>query len=60
MCAPILNLSDRAMEDSLYEFESMRRFAGLGITRPIPEETIIFKFSHSLERHGRQKPFEGG
>jgi len=45
------NLSDPAMEDSLYEVESMRRFAGLSLTGPIPDETTILKFRHLLEKH---------
>lgn len=45
------NLSDPAMEDALYEIESMRRFAGLSINKPIPDETTILKFRHLLEEH---------
>jgi IS5 family transposase len=45
------NLSDPAMEDSLYEIESMRRFAGLSLSGSIPDETTILKFRHLLERH---------
>lgn len=45
------NLSDPAMEDALYEIESMRRFAGLSITGPLPDETTILNFRHLLERH---------
>lgn len=45
------NLSDPAMEDSLYEIESMRRFAGLSLSGPIPDETTILKFRHLLEQH---------
>jgi Transposase and inactivated derivatives, IS5 family len=44
------NLSDSAMEDSLYEIESMRRFAGLSLSGPIPDETTILNFRHLLER----------
>jgi transposase, IS5 family len=47
----IYNLSDPAMEDTLYEIESMRRFAGLRLDR-IPDETTILNFRHLLERHG--------
>ena len=37
-------LSDPAMEDALYEVESMRRFAGLGLTDDaMPDETTILK-----------------
>lgn len=45
------NLSDPAMEDALYEIESMRRFAGLSINRPIPDESTILKFRHLLEKN---------
>src|SRR5262245_57673028 len=44
------NLSDPALEDALYEVESMRRFAGLHLNR-IPDETTILHFRHLLERH---------
>ena len=43
-------LSDPAMEDSLYDVESMRRFAGVNLDH-IPDETTICKFRHVLERH---------
>ncbi len=39
------------MEDALYEIESMRRFAGLSLTGPIPDETTILNFRHLLEKH---------
>lgn len=45
------NLSDPAMEDMLYEVESMRRFAGISIDA-VPDETTILNFRHLLERHG--------
>ena len=45
------NLSDPAMEDALYEIESMRRFAGLSITGTLPDESTILKFRHLLEKH---------
>lgn len=43
-------LSDPAMEESLYDVESMRRFAGVSMQR-IPDETTICKFRHFLLRH---------
>jgi IS5 family transposase len=47
------NLSDPAAEDSLYESESMRRFAGLELGEDrIPDESTILRFRHLLERHG--------
>ncbi len=45
------NLSDPMMEDSLYEIESMRRFAGLKLTKNIPDETTILNFRRFLEKH---------
>lgn len=46
-------LSDPAMEDALYEVESMRRFAGLELLDDaLPDETTILKFRHLLEAHG--------
>ena len=44
-------LSDPGMEDLLYEVESVRRFAGLRLTDPLPDETTILKFRHLLEKH---------
>lgn len=46
------NLSDRQMEDALYEIESLRRFAGFsGMTVALPDETTILNFRHFLEKH---------
>ena len=46
-------LSGPAMEDALYEIESMRRFAGLELADDaMPDETTILKFRHLLEKHG--------
>jgi IS5 family transposase len=44
------SLSGPAMGDSLYDTESMRRFAGVDINH-IPDETTILNFRHFLERH---------
>ena len=44
------NLSDPAMEDTLYEIASMRLFAGLSLDKPIPDHTTIMNFRHLLER----------
>ncbi len=45
-------LSDPAMEDSLYDIESMRRFAGIDLqTDDVPDETTILHFRHLLEKH---------
>ena len=44
--------SDPALEDALYQVESMRRFAGLDlIDDAMPDETTILKFRHLLEKH---------
>ena len=45
------NLSDPGMEDMLYEVESVRRFAGLRLSGPLPDETTILNFRHLLEEH---------
>ena len=42
-------LSDPAMEEALYEVASMRQFAHLSLTRPIPDETTILNFRRLLE-----------
>jgi IS5 family transposase len=46
-------LSDPMAEESLYDSDAMRHFAGieLGDDR-IPDETTILDFRHLLERHG--------
>ena len=44
------NLSNPAMEGLLYEAESVRRFAGLRVSEPIPDESTILHFRHLLER----------
>ena len=45
------NLSDPAMEDMLYEIESVRHFTGISLSK-VPDETTILNFRHLLERHG--------
>ena len=45
------NLSDPAMEDLLYEAESVRRFCGLSLAEALPDETTILHFRHLLEGH---------
>ena len=45
------NLSDPGMEDILYEVESVRRFAGLKLSGPLPDETTILNFRHLLDKH---------
>ena len=45
-------LSDPAMEDALYDSESLRRFADIDIeTDVIPDETTILHFRHLLEKY---------
>ena len=46
------DLSDPGMEDLLYEVESVRRFAGLRLSGPLPDETTILNFRHLLETRG--------
>lgn len=44
------NLSDPAVEESLYDSRAMRRFVGIDLGRePVPDETTICKFRHLLE-----------
>jgi IS5 family transposase len=46
------NLSDPQAEDSLYDSESMRRFAGIELAEDvIPDESTILRFRHLLEEH---------
>ncbi len=54
-------LSDPAMEDALYDIESMRRFAGIDLEGDaVPDETTILHFRHLLEKHNLTKGlFEG-
>lgn len=47
----LYNLSDPAMEDALYEIESMRNFSGLRLSDNLPDETTILNFRHFLEKH---------
>jgi len=47
-------LSDPAMEDSLYDIESMRRFAKVDL-ETIPDETTICRFRHYLEARNLTK-----
>jgi IS5 family transposase len=42
-------LSDPTMEEALYEIASLRAFAHLSMSEPIPDETTILKFRHLLE-----------
>jgi transposase, IS5 family len=47
------NLSDPQAEDTIYDSESMRRFARVELADDkIPDESTILRFRHLLERHG--------
>ena len=49
-------LSDPGMEDTLYDSESMRRFADIDLeVDAVPDETTILNFRHLLERHNLTK-----
>jgi IS5 family transposase len=46
------NLSDPAVEEALYDSQSMRRFVGIDLGRePGPDETTVCRFRHLLEQH---------
>src|SRR5271169_2891966 len=46
------NLSDPAVEDTLYESPGMREFVGIDLGQePVPDETTVCKFRHLLEAH---------
>jgi IS5 family transposase len=53
-------LSDPAMEDALYDIESLRRFADIDLAIDIvPDETTILNFRHLLEQYNlTQQMFE--
>src|SRR5438094_9241312 len=47
------NLSDPQAEDTIYDSESMRRFARVELGDDVvPDETTILRFRHLLEKHG--------
>lgn len=51
-CQQWFNLSDPAMEDALYDSESIRRFVGIELgDEAVPDETTILRFRHLLEAH---------
>lgn len=46
------NLSDPAVEEALYDSETMRRFAGIDLGQEaVPDETTVCNFRHLLEKH---------
>ena len=50
------NLSDPAVEESLYDSQSMRQFVGIDLgIESAPDETTVCKFRHLLEQHGLGK-----
>ena len=52
-----LALSDPAVEDALYEWPVLRRFAGIDLGRaPAPDATTVLNFRHLLEA---QEPDQG-
>lgn len=45
------NLADAACEEALYDWASLRSFAGIDLGRePVPDATTILKFRHLLEQ----------
>jgi transposase, IS5 family len=45
-------LSDEAIEDALYDSQSIRRFVGIDLNRKAaPDATTLLKFRHLLEEH---------
>ena len=46
------NLSDPAVEETLYDSAVMRQFVGIDLgCEPVPDETTVCKFRHLLEEH---------
>jgi IS5 family transposase len=46
------NLSDRGVEEALYESPALQRFVGVELgAAPAPDETTILRFRHLLEKH---------
>ena len=48
------NLSDPVMEDLLYESDPARRFTGLKLSGPLPDENTILNFRHPMASLGRR------
>ncbi len=49
-------LADEALEDALYDSQSLRSFAGITLNRdPVPDATTILLFRRWLERHALTK-----
>ena len=46
------NLSDKGIEDAIYDSYCMRKFMGLDfMTESVPDATTLLKFRHLLEKH---------
>jgi len=46
------DLSDPAVEETLYDSRAMRAFVGIDLGRePVPDETTVMRFRHLLEEH---------
>ncbi|WP_137890330.1 IS5 family transposase [Ramlibacter sp. 2FC] len=54
-------LADEALEDAIYDSQSMRQFVGIDLAREaVPDATTLLKFRRLLEEHGlTAKLFEG-
>ena len=54
-------LADEALEDAIYDSQSMREFVGIDLAREsVPDATTLLKFRRLLEEHGlTAKLFEG-
>lgn len=54
-------LADEALEDAIYDSQSMREFTGIELSREtVPDATTLLKFRRLLEEHGlTAKLFEG-
>jgi len=51
------NLSDPAVEETLYDSSAMRGFVGIDLGRePVPDETTVCRFRHLLEDHDLGRP----
>src|SRR5690242_20499501 len=54
---PWFNLSDPAVEETLYDSRAMRDFVGIDLGRePVPDETTVCRFRHLLEEHDLGRP----
>ena len=54
----LVNLSDPATEDAVYDSYAMRKFTGIDFLKEsVPDETTLCKFRHLLEVNGLNKLF---